>query len=162
MILLLAPHVAVKWIHARWWTRGEPIAQEIAAGVWLGRAPLRRERVEMGSASMVILAAELPIDTSGVVARSVPMLDLLVPTPEQLDAVVAAIDGLVASRPTLVCCALGYSRAAASVAAWLMAQDLASSADAAVKMIRGRRPVVVLKDAHRERLEEWARAKVRR
>ncbi len=112
MTLLLAPYIAAKWIHLRWWTRGQPLAQEIADGVWLGRFPHRRERDALRIASMVSLAAELPADTSGVVARSVPMLDLVVPTSEQLQAAVAAIDDLQASRPTLVFCALGYSRSA--------------------------------------------------
>jgi protein-tyrosine phosphatase len=160
MFLLLAPYVTVKLIHARWWTRGEPTAHEIADGVWLGRFPLRCERDALRIESMVHLGAELPADTSGVVTRSVPMLDLVVPTVEQLDAAVAEIDDLKDSRPTLVCCALGYSRSAASVAAWLVATDLAASVDAAIKMIQTRRPAVILTARHRERLQEWAQARV--
>jgi protein-tyrosine phosphatase len=105
---------------------------------------------------MVTLAAELPVDTAGIAARSVPMLDMVAPTSEQLDAVVAAIDSLSQARPTLVCCALGYSRSAASVGAWLVASDLAPSADAAVQAIQARRPSVVLTPAHREQLHQWA------
>jgi protein-tyrosine phosphatase/membrane-associated phospholipid phosphatase len=156
MIPVLAPYQAVRWIHLRWWTHGEPIAQEIADGVWLGRFPQRSERDALRISSMVNLAAELPPDTSGVVARSVPMLDLLVPTSEQLSAAVAAIGDLEASRPTLVCCALGYSRSAVSVAAWLVARDIATSADAAIAMIRSRRPAVVLTARHQEQLQQWA------
>jgi protein-tyrosine phosphatase len=162
MGLLLAPHVAARWIHARWSTRGQPLAQAISGGVWLGRAPLRRERDALGIASMVTLAVELPVDTSGVVARRVPMLDLVVPTAEQLEAAVAAIDEVKSARPTLVCCALGYSRAAASVAAWLLARDIVPSADAAIEMIQARRLMVVLTAAHREQLQKWALARVRR
>lgn len=154
MTLLLAPYLAVRWIHARWQTRGEPVAQEIANGVWLGRFPLRREREALGMASMVNVAAEMPAEVS------IPMLDLVVPTVEQLEAAVVAIDQLNASRPTLVCCALGYSRSAAVAAAWLIASDIATSVDEAIAMIRARRPVVVLTDHHRKRLEEWARAGV--
>jgi protein-tyrosine phosphatase len=156
MIPLLAPYTAAKWIHLRWWTRGQPLAQEIADGVWLGRFPQRRERDAVRIASMVSLAAELPADTSGVVARSVPMLDLVVPTSEQLQAAVAAIDDLQASRPTLVFCALGYSRSAMSVAAWLVARHTAASADAAIAFIQSRRPAVVFTARHREQLEQWA------
>jgi protein-tyrosine phosphatase len=158
--LLLAPYVTLRWIHARWRTRGEPAAHEIAAGVWLGRSPLRSERDALRIASMVHLAAELPAHTSGVVTRSVPLLDLVVPTVEQLDAAVAAIDDLEDSRPTLVCCAMGYSRSAASVAAWLVANDLAPSVDAAITMIQARRPAVVLTVRHREQLQKWALASV--
>jgi len=160
MILLLAPYLMVKWMDARRRTRGQPIAQEIADGVWLGRFPLRGERDGLGIASMVNLAAEFSADTSGIVARSIPMLDLVVPTVEQLEAAVTAIDGLEASRPTLVCCACGYSRSAAAVAAWLVASDLATSVDAAIAMIQSRRPTVVLTARHREQLQKWAFARV--
>ncbi len=156
--LLLAPYMAVKWIHLRWWTRNEPLAQEIADGVWLGRFPHRSERDAIGIASMVTLAAELPADTSGVAAHSVPMLDLLAPTAEQLVAAAAAIEDLKASRPTLVCCALGYSRSAAAVAAWLVAAGTATSSDVAIAMIRSRRPAVVLTARHREQLQQAANA----
>ena len=107
MALLLAPYIAVKWIHLRWSTRGQPLAQEIAEDVWLGRYPLRSERDALQIASMVSMAVELPANTTGVVARSVPMLDLVVPTAEQLEAAVVAICELKRSRPTLVCCAFG-------------------------------------------------------
>jgi protein-tyrosine phosphatase len=53
------------------------------------------------------MTAELPADAAGVVYRAVPMLDLVVPTVEQLDAAVDAIAELKWERPTLVCCALG-------------------------------------------------------
>ena len=156
MVLLLAPYITGRWIHLRWWTHGEPFAQEIADGVWLGRFSQRKERDALGIASMLNVAAELPSDTSGVVTCCVPMLDMLVPTAEQLEAAVAAIDDLHDSRPTLVSCAMGYSRSAVSVAAWLMARGIVTSADAAIAMIRSRRPVIVLTAHHREQLEQWA------
>jgi protein-tyrosine phosphatase len=156
MMALLAPYIAAKWAHLRWWTRHEPFAQEIADGVWLGRLPRRSERDGLQIASIVYLAAELPADPSGAVARSVPMLDLVVPTTEQLNVAVAAIEDLEALRPTLVCCALGYSRGAAAVAAWLVATDAAPSVDAAIALIEARRPAVVLTAGHREQLWEWA------
>jgi len=47
-----------------------------------------------------------------------------------------------------VCCALGYSRSAASVAAWLLRSGRASDADAAVAIVRAARPGIVLGKAH--------------
>ncbi len=156
MTLLLAPFIAVRRIHLRWWTHGEPFAQEIADGVWLGRFSRRSEREALGIASLLNVAAELSPDTWGVAARCVPMLDMLVPTAEQLEAAVAAIDDLYDSRPTLVSCAMGYSRSAVCVAAWLMARGTVTSADAAIAMIRSRRPAVVLTARHRDQLRQWA------
>ena len=161
MIALLAPYVAARWIHARWMTRGQPVAQEIANGVWLGRSSLRRERNARRIVSIVNVAAELPVDSTAV-SRGAPMLDMLVPTAEQLDAAVAAIDALKSVRPTIVSCALGYARSAAAMAAWLVASGVAESVDAAIAWIESRRPVIVLSARHREQLHEWARERYSR
>ena len=82
------------------------------------------------------------------------MLDLVVPSLEQLRRAVNAIEAM--PRPTLVFCALGRSRSAVSVAAWLIATGRAASVDAALEHIRARRPQVYLHSGHRQRLEEWA------
>jgi protein-tyrosine phosphatase len=156
-ILLLAPYVAARWLHTR--LLGEPGAHEIVNGVWLGRLPRRAERDALRIASVVHLAAELPANRTGIISRGVPMLDLIAPTADQLEAAVRAIDYMNTARPTLVCCALGYSRSAAVMAAWLVASRSAASIDAAISMIQAHRPRVVLTAAHRERLYEWARAR---
>lgn len=158
-VALLAPHMAVVWLNSRWWTRGQPAAQEIVPGVWLGRAPSRPERDSLRIASIVELAAELPIDRSGIACRGVPMLDLVVPAADDLEAAVEAIDVFQSERPTLVCCALGYSRSAMATAAWLVASRNAPSVDSAIALLRARRRRVVLSTAHRARLEEWALAR---
>ena len=141
---VLAPYVAAAWLSSRWHTRREAPAHEIAGGVWLGRIPRRAEREAMGFRSVVDLTAELPFDSTGIAYRSVPLLDMLRPTEGQLDAAVAAIQSFGSARPTLVNCALGYSRSAAAVAAWLVATGRARSSAEAVEFIRARRPSIVL------------------
>jgi protein-tyrosine phosphatase len=158
---LLGPYLAGAWLNSRWWTRREPAAQEVAKGVWLGRLPRRAERDQLGIASVVDLAAELPIDAKGITYRGVPMLDLMAPTSEQLDAAAQAIEEMKFERPTLVCCALGYSRSAAAVTAWLVASGGAVSIDEAVAAIQACRPSVVLNPAYRASLEKWASARAR-
>ena len=80
------------------------------------------------------------------------MMDLLVPTRDQLEAAVNAIQDLERERPTLVCCALGYSRSAAAVAAWLVASGRAASVDESIDRIKAQRPQIVLRPAERRRL----------
>ncbi|MFY1080010.1 hypothetical protein ACNF5D_28615, partial [Escherichia coli] len=75
----------------------------------------------------------------GAAYASVPMLDLVVPAPEQLREAAEAIERLHAHGPLLVCCALGYSRSAASVATWLLRSGRAADADAAVAIVRAAR-----------------------
>jgi protein-tyrosine phosphatase len=144
MLAILAPYQAGAWLSSRWHTRGQPRAHEIADGVWLGRIPLRRELDESGIVSVVDLTAEFPFPRGEVIYRGVPMLDLLAPAPDQLHAAAAAIRQLEEARPTLVFCALGFSRSAAAVAAWLIESGKAASADQAVEVIRSRRPYIVL------------------
>lgn len=76
------------------------------------------------------------------------MLDLVVPEPEQLREAAEAIERLRTHGPVLVCCALGYSRSAASVATWLLLTGRAVDADAAVAIVRAARPGIVLGQAH--------------
>jgi protein-tyrosine phosphatase len=137
--LIAAPYTAGAWINSRWWTRSHPEPQEIVDGVWLGRAPGRRPEEFR---SIVNLAAELHLDAT----RNVPMLDLVEPTTQQLRVAVDAIEELGTQRPTLVCCALGYSRSASAVAAWLVATGRAASTRDAAAMIREIRPRVVLSE----------------
>ena len=140
----IAPYVLAAWLSSRWFTRGEAPAQEIAGGVWLGRIPRRAERQAMGFRSVVDLTAELPFDSAGIAYRSILLLDMLRPTAGQLESAVAAIQCFAGARPTLVNCALGYSRSAAAVAAWLVATGRARSSGEAVAFIRARRPSIVL------------------
>jgi len=156
MLCLLAPYVAAAWLNSRLWARREPAACEIAPGVWMGRLPRSAEIEALPIASIVDLAPEVPLRVGNTKYRHVPVLDLTVPTIAQLDDAVESIDRFATDRPTLVCCALGYSRSASAAAAWLIATDRASSVDSAIASIQERRPKVVLTEAHRARLATWA------
>lgn len=151
MNLLLAPYIAGVWLSTRWVTRGEPVAHEIADGVWVGRIPSRAEIT--GFHSVVDLSAELPFPAECPNYRSVPLLDVSVPGADQLRRAAACIESLHELRPTLVCCAMGYSRSAAAVAGWLVNTRRAPAVDQAIAMIERRRQVV-LSPAHRARLRE--------
>jgi protein-tyrosine phosphatase len=155
-LILFAPYWFSTWLNSRRHTRREPPAQEIADGIWLGRSPLRAERDGLGICSVVDVTAELPIDKRGIDYRGVPMLDLLAPTTEQIEAAVQCITELRQQRPTLVCCALGYSRSAAAVIAWLLAAGKAESIDAAISLTRTRRPSIIITGRHRLALQQWA------
>ncbi|MNV93048.1 hypothetical protein D3C71_1876940 [compost metagenome] len=88
----------------------------------------------------------------------VPMLDLVAPTPAQLSAAAAAIAARQERGEVLVCCALGYSRSAAAVAAWLLRSGRAASVDEAVAIVRRARPAVVLRAPHLRALQALAAA----
>lgn len=136
------------WINARLWTRGEAPWQELAEGVWIGRAPWNAHEF----ASVVDLTAELSAPGS----VNIPVLDLTLPRHDQLTAAVAAIEA--APRPVLVCCALGYSRSATAAAAWLVSTGRAHSAADAAALVRQARPPVVLREEALQRVQAWADA----
>ena len=137
------PYTLFAWTNSRLWNSK---TSEVANGVWVGRADTK------GFRTVVDLTGELPLQAD----RHVPMLDLAMPSCDQISAAVAAISSLSGQRPTLVCCALGYSRSAAAVAAWLVASGHSDSVEQAVAAVRKARPKVVLSPAMVERLTQWA------
>jgi membrane-associated phospholipid phosphatase len=151
---LYAPYLLGAWLNARWWTRHAPAPVEVADGVWLGRLPSAREAA--GFAAIVDCSAELGAPR-GPAVLAVPMLDLVAPSPARLREAAEAIEA--ARRRggrVLVCCALGYSRSAAAVAAWLLATGRAASVETAVARVAAARPRIVLRATHLQALRELA------
>ncbi len=159
---VLAPYLLGAFLNSRWWTRRAPQASAIADGVWVGRFPTQADLRASGADAVLDLSAELPRAVRGdsLAYRCVPMLDLTVPTAAQLDQAVAQLDAWqAAGRRVLVSCALGYSRSAMVVAAWLARRqggaDAAAAVEAALAHLRTHRPAVVLGDAHADALRRW-------
>jgi len=155
--VLLAPYQWGARLNARWWTRRLAAAAEIAPGVWLGRLPTAAER-RRWHGTVVDLCAELPCPAPGLEHVAIPMLDLVPPTPAQLDQATGAIDdALHSGRPVLVCCALGLARGALTAAAWLLRSGAATTGEEAVERVRRARPSVVLGLRDIALLDAWHR-----
>ena len=154
---LLAPYRLGAWINSRLWTMREAPAVKIAQRVWLGRMPTAAQARALGIARIVDVSAEL-LPPAGIAVRCVPMLDLIAPTAAQLAAAADAVEQQLQAGDgdVLVCCALGYSRSAAAVAAWLLQTGRAEHADEAVQRVQQQRPQLVLHDAHRLALAQLA------
>lgn len=152
MTLLLAPYLAGAWLNSR--LGHEPAMQHVVGEVWIGRVAGRSRYEREGFRSAVDVTAEFPARPRELHYRSVPMLDLIPPTAAQLSSGVRAIEELEHLRPTVVYCALGYSRSAAVVAAWLVQSGHATSAAEAIGLIRERRHRVALDRAHESAIEE--------
>ncbi|MDF0731585.1 phosphatase PAP2/dual specificity phosphatase family protein [Pseudomonas entomophila] len=155
---LLAPYLVGAWLNSRWWTRRHPQADEVCDGVYLGRIPGPGEAVAF--ASVVDLSAELPCACpiagqardralNPTTYHNLPTLDLIPPAPDLLHQAAKTIEQLHPQGPVLVCCALGYSRSASAVAAWLVLSGRCANIDEAEARIRQARPGVVLQPAHR-------------
>jgi hypothetical protein len=123
---------------------------EIAPGLYLGRrltGPEADAFVQTtGVRGIVDLAPEfhaVPLFREAHYL-SIPVLDATTPSPDQVDRAVAWIDEARKRGPVFVHCALGQSRSATVVAAYLVAAGLAKNANDAVKLIRAARPGVKL------------------
>jgi protein-tyrosine phosphatase len=145
---LLAPYLAGAWINSRAWTWRAPQPALIADGVWIGRTPTRAELERSRVASIVDLSPELSLDPGPRQVSVLPVLDLTTPPTEVLTAAVAAIERLRTNGPLLVCCALGFSRSACAVAAWLLATNRVADVDEALERLRQARANVVLGPRH--------------
>ncbi len=156
---LLAPYLLAAWLNSRWWTRHASAADAITPEVWIGRLPDNAARLPRNVTAVIDLCAELPCPTPMPGYVSAPALDLIALNANALESVVQHINDAVLKGPVLVCCALGYSRSAAAVAAWLIASGRAANAREAVARIRQARPHTVLSARQCQRLDALARAR---
>lgn len=143
---LLAPYLLGARVNAWLWTRREPPYTEILGGVWLGRIPRASESLGDRFATVLDLSAELPIPARAAWNANVislPVLDLTLPSDAILLEASAAIEQARRAGNVLVCCALGYSRSALAVAAWMMRYTDHRDACAALAFISARRPRLV-------------------
>jgi protein-tyrosine phosphatase/membrane-associated phospholipid phosphatase len=155
--VLLLPYVVGAWINTRAWTRGKPPLDRVADDVWIGRLPTPADLDRHAIAAIVDLNAELPVAAAGRMYVNLPVLDLVPPDPAVLAIAATEIERLRSYGPVLVCCALGYSRSASAVAAWLVTTGRAADVDVAVELVRQARPAIVLAATHRAQVDDAVR-----
>ena len=149
---LFAPYLAAVWLNSRLWTRRHPLPDQIVEGIWLGRLPGAGQAQPFNA--LLDLCAELPVDSRGKAYRALPWLDLCAPAPEACLQAAEAIEMLRQQGPLLVCCALGYSRSATAVAAWLLRYGHCADVPAALQLIQQARPQIVLGAAQLQALQD--------
>ena len=152
---LMAPYLLGAKLNARLWTRGLHLTDAVVPGIFLGRLPSHAELESLEVAAIVDLSAELACTPGARAYFNIPILDLVPPSVEQVTQAVAAIEAARPSGRVLVCCALGFSRSAVAVAAWLLATHQASSPQAATDLVRQARPTIVLGPAQAAALQAW-------
>ncbi|VTU40580.1 Dual specificity phosphatase, catalytic domain [Variovorax sp. PBS-H4] len=158
---LFAPYRLAAALSARLWTRGLPASVEVAPGLRLGRRPSPAEWEAAGRPRLLSLCAELQLPPVPG-ARCVPMLDLALPDAAELRRAVASLQGLRGSdQPIWVCCALGFSRSAASVVAWLGLYGAGHTLATAHAAVRHARPQIVLRAGWLTLLDQLTSRKAR-
>jgi len=142
--MVFGPYLLGARLNVWAWTRNLPCGVEVLDGVFLGSQPDAESMNRYHIATVVDLGSELPLRARLPALRSLPMLDLLPPGRAALASAAEAIEQSRQQGSVWVCCALGFSRSAASVAAWLILYR-GYSVDNAFLQIQRVRPQVVLK-----------------
>ena len=145
--VLLWPYSVVARLVHGYFLRRLPGAEEVVEEVWLGPVSAARDARFV---AVLDLAAEYDRQApAAAVYHSQPLLDLLLPPPAQLRQAALALQQLRASHrgPLLVHCALGLTRSAVVLLAWLVLSGRASTVEQARALLRQRRQRVELSDA---------------
>lgn len=151
--ILLWPYLIGAWLSKQWFSRHLSKTTHIMGGISLGSFP--KKSLPVGA--VLDLTAEFHRGGGQLTPWSAyPLMDLLVPQENDIQQAVAKLIQLRATHDgVLVCCALGLSRSATIVAAWLLVQRHVSSAHQAMAVIRTRRPQVVFTPAHIQMLKKF-------
>ena len=150
--LLLLPVIAGAHLSRRYFCRRLAPVSDITDGIAIGYWPVSN----IAQASVLDLTAEFNVSTrvKGHPCISYPLLDLVAPDRQQLLEAVEQLRHLHQQhRSVLVHCALGLSRSALVVAAWLITERGVTAAQA-IETLRACRPEIVLSAAHIALLEE--------
>ena len=174
---LFAPYTLGAWINSRLWTRRYPDPSPVSDGIWLGRLPTAHEFAAWaarrnGKAILFDLTAELPAPDlpAGAAYSGMPCLDL-VPVPASshpegnLLEATRRLTSLKRADPDCeiwVACALGVSRSASVVVAWLYStMEKTANVQDAVERIQLVRPHVVIGQNSIACIEEFCRGPLR-
>jgi len=152
---LFAPYTLAAWVNSRLWTRRDPAPSLIGDGIWLGRLPTTREfsawaGERKGKVALFDLAAELPAPQLLVEAayNGMPCLDLAPVSVASLTGAIQRLAALKRAEPECdiwVACALGVSRSASVVVAWLcFTQEKPVVVRDAIKQVQRLCPRVVI------------------
>lgn len=157
---LFAPYRVGAAINAWVWTRRLAAAAAVRPGLSLGRRPSYAEWLAAGRPRVLSLCAELQIDARIEGTRCVPMLDLVTPSHATLRRAVAVLEtqrvaaSAAGASGVWVCCALGFSRSATALLAWLLRHGHSRGLEDAEAVVRAARPQIVLRADWRELLSD--------
>jgi protein-tyrosine phosphatase len=154
-VALLLPYLLFTWVvwHLQRLCSRQPSCHEVAAGLWLGRRPLRRD-LPPGVVLVVDLTAEFfaaPGVRAGRDYLTLPTLDGTAPDEGRCREVLAHL--AAHPGPVYIHCAAGHGRSALLAAAVLLARGLAADARQAEARLREVRRGVRLLPAQRRLLQ---------
>lgn len=154
ILLLYAPYLFIAWINSRLWTRHNNKADLIVEGVYLGRIPDQHTLEQYAFKAIIDCCAELPLPCFRGNYQLIPILDMTVPSLASINKGVKAIEQYSKQGDVLVCCALGYSRSAMMIIAWLVWSTRVETITQAIAFVKKARSIVIT-EAQQQQLEQW-------
>jgi membrane-associated phospholipid phosphatase len=139
---------------------------EVAPGVLIGRTLTGAEAaaaMKQGVSAVLDLTAEFSEAAPLLLAanyHNLPILDLTVPTQDQLREAAAFIAAEAAKGTVYVHCKIGFSRSAAAVGAYLLDRQEAATVEEVIHRLRQARPAIVIRPGVREAMRAFARGQV--
>ena len=153
--ILYLPYFAIMWLNSRLWTLKNKPADFIMDSVYLGRIASHNTLQTKRIVSIVDLYAELPIGQFNGHYSLIPILDMTPLSIKQCQLAAETIDQFQKQGSVLVCCALGYSRSATAVIAWLLLTKRAANVEDAITKVKTARCSVVISSKQKALLINW-------
>lgn len=153
--LLYLPYFIIMWINSRLWTYNNHEIDHIHETIYLGRIPSTSILIKNQFISVVDLCAELPIGRFNGHYSLIAVLDMTPLTAQDCWKAATLIEQYYSQGKLLVDCALGYSRSATAIIAWLLMTKRASNIVDAINIIKAGRPSIVISAQQRQILEDW-------
>jgi protein-tyrosine phosphatase/membrane-associated phospholipid phosphatase len=158
MRILLAPYLLGIYLRLLWYRRKTRPFDEVVPGLLIGRRLRAKEARRVDATAVLDLTAEHSECTPflSLPYKNVQIMDLTLPTREQLREAVEFVTGRMRSGTVYVHCAIGYSRSAAVAAATLLELGQAGSPEEAIDRVRRARPEIVVPPGLIEILKDFA------
>jgi len=147
---VLGPCLLGQYISLCYYRRKCQSWDEVVPGVWIGRKlddAEAAEAVRQGVTAVLDVTAEFDEASPflNVKYLNLPILDLTSPTQEQLKQMAEFINEHSAKGIVYVHCKIGYSRSAAAIGAYLLAQAKAVNVQEVVHKLRLARPSIIVR-----------------
>lgn len=153
--ILYLPYFAIMWLNSRLWTLKNKPADFIMDNVYLGRIASHNTLQTKCIVSIVDFCAELPIGQFNGYYSLIPVLDMTPLSIKQCQLAAETIDQFQKQGSVLVCSALGYSRSATAVIAWLLLTKRAANVEDAITKVKTARCSVVISSKQKALLINW-------
>ncbi len=151
---LLLPYLIGAKINAYLWTLKDNPVDEIDDNVWLGSFPSKKTVKRFHAVIDLTAEFSAPYYDKSICWHSLPTLDLITPPEQALQTAVELVEHYQSQGPVLINCALGYSRSALVIIAWLLITHRVDTIEAAIARLKLKRSAIVLKDSDIKVLEQ--------